>query len=153
MRAQYLIDSSVPWDFVPQTDAEVFRFAAWDGGSSRADWLLPAPGFLEELTDVPTAPTVALETYAVAPSLVKAPHEVQSAAEFLGSLDPSLPTSEKIIHSRCEDLFRGHVGTLRGEDDTPIAKISVGSETRRATLEGRGVGRRRLLIRQPCDAS
>ncbi len=27
-----LIDSSVPWDFTPQTDAEVFRFAAWDGG-------------------------------------------------------------------------------------------------------------------------
>ncbi len=68
-----LVDSSVPWDFAPQTDAEVFRFAAWDGGSSKADWLLPAPGFLEELTDVPTAPTSAIETYAVAPSLVKTP--------------------------------------------------------------------------------
>ena len=41
-----LIDSTVPWDFVPQTDAEVFRFAAWDGGSNKADWLLPAPGLL-----------------------------------------------------------------------------------------------------------
>ena len=26
----------VPWDFTPQTDAEVFRFAAWDGGASKA---------------------------------------------------------------------------------------------------------------------
>ena len=71
-----LLDSSVPWDFAPQTDAEVFRFAAWDGGTSdrgarRADWLLPAPGFLEELTDVPTAPTVSTETYAVTPALIK----------------------------------------------------------------------------------
>ena len=41
--------------------AEVFRFAAWDGGGSNADWLLPAPGFLEELTDVPTAPTLAAD--------------------------------------------------------------------------------------------
>ena len=40
-----LIDASVPWDFVPQTNAEVFRFGAWDGGGSKADWLLPAPGF------------------------------------------------------------------------------------------------------------
>ena len=31
-----LLDASVPWDFVPQTNAEVFRFAAWDGGSSKA---------------------------------------------------------------------------------------------------------------------
>src|ERR1700730_12913761 len=97
-----LIDSSVPWDFVPQTDAEVFRFAAWDGGSSKAEWLLPAPGFLEELTDVPTAPTSAIETYAVAPSLVKAPPAVQSAAQFLCGLDSSLSTTEKLIHSRCE---------------------------------------------------
>src|SRR5450631_333927 len=30
------VDASVPWNFSPQTDAEVFRFAVWDGGSSRA---------------------------------------------------------------------------------------------------------------------
>src|SRR5579872_6357165 len=52
-----ILDSSVPWNFVPQTDAEVFRFAAWNGSPTKTDWLLPAPGFLEELTDVPTAPT------------------------------------------------------------------------------------------------
>jgi len=118
-----LIDSSVPWDFARQTDAEVFRFAAWDGGSSKADWLLPAPGFLEELTDVPTAPTSAIETYAVAPSLVKAPAEVQSAAQFLSSIDPTLTTAEKIIHARCEDLFRGRIGTLIGRDRTSVAKL------------------------------
>jgi menaquinone reductase, molybdopterin-binding-like subunit len=119
-----LIDSSVPWDFTPQTDAEVFRFAAWDGGSKREDWLLPAPGFLEELTDVPTAPTLGFETYAVAPSLVRAPDEVQSAAQFLGSIEPTLATAEKTIHSRCEDLFRGRAGTLRGQEDTPVAKLA-----------------------------
>jgi anaerobic selenocysteine-containing dehydrogenase len=35
-----LIDSSVPWEFTPPAGAEVFRFAAWDGGGSNADWLL-----------------------------------------------------------------------------------------------------------------
>ena len=119
-----LIDSTVPWDFTPKTDAEVFRFAAWDGGSSKADWLWPAPGFLEELTDVATAPASAIETYAVAPSLVKAPPEVQSAAQFLGSIDPASITVEKIIHTRCDDLFRGRAGTLHGQEATPVAKFA-----------------------------
>ena len=119
-----VIDASVPWNYSPLTDAEVFRFAAWDGGSKRADWLLPAPGFLEELTDVPTAPTSAIETYAVAPSLSRATHEVQSAAQFLGSVDSTLTTTDKIIHGRCEDLFRQRAGTLRGQEDTPVVKFA-----------------------------
>ncbi|MGB8582111.1 MAG: hypothetical protein WCD47_14920 [Candidatus Sulfotelmatobacter sp.] len=119
-----LIDSTVPWDFVPETNAEVFRFAAWDGGSSTADWLLPAPGFLEELTDVPTAPTSVVETYAIAPSLVKASPELQSSSQFLGLADPNLVKVEGVIHSRCADLFRQRAGTLRGREETPIAKIA-----------------------------
>jgi hypothetical protein len=118
-----LLDASVPWNYFPQTDAEVFRFAAWDGGSSRAGWLLPAPGFLEELTDVPTAPTFGLETYAIAPALVKSQHEVQSAAQFLCGVDPTLATVEQTIHSRCNGLFRGRAGTLRGQEETPVAKL------------------------------
>ncbi len=119
-----LIDATVPWDFVPATNAEVFRFAAWDGGSGTADWLLPAPGFLEELTDVPTAPASAIATYAVAPSLLKASPEVQSAAQFLGGIDFALMTVEKVIHTRCADLFRGRAGTLHGQETTPVAKFA-----------------------------
>jgi hypothetical protein len=132
-----VIDGTVPWEFVPQTDAEVFRFAAWDGGAGKADWLLPAPGFLEELSDVPTAPTSAMETYAVAPILVKARAEVYSAAEFVGRMDAEASTGEKgvgeknivekvnvekIIHQRCEDLFVGRAGNVYGN--------SVGKESR-----------------------
>lgn len=119
-----LIDSSVPWNFVPQTDAEVFRFTAWDGGATKADWLLPAPGFLEELTDVPTAPASSVETYAVAPSLAKAPPEARSAAQFLTGFDPTLTPAEKIIHSRCEELFRRRTGIVYGQETTPMAKFA-----------------------------
>jgi hypothetical protein len=119
-----LIDATVPWDFAPRTNGEVFRFAAWDGGSCTADWLLPAPGFLEELTDVPAAPASAIATYAVAPSLLKAPPEVRSAAQFLGGIDPALMPVEKIIHARCADLFRGRAGTLQGQEATPVAKLA-----------------------------
>jgi hypothetical protein len=118
-----LIDSTVPWSFIPQTDAEIFRFAAWDGGPTKADWLLPAPGFLEELTDVPTAPTSSVETYAVAPSLVKATSEVQSAALFLANLEPTLLPTEKIIHARCEDLFRRHAGIVHGLETGSVSKF------------------------------
>jgi len=119
-----LIDATVPWDFSPPTDAEVFRFAAWDGGSSKADWLLPAPGFLEDLTDVPTAPTSAIETYAVAPGLVKAPLAAQSAAQFLGGRDSTLSATEKVIHARCEEIFRSQSGTVMGQETTSLAKFS-----------------------------
>ncbi len=119
-----LIDSTVPWDFVPRTDAEVFRFAAWDGRSSKFDWLLPAPGFLEDLTDVPTAPTSALETYAVAPAIARPPCEVRSAAQFLAGIDPTLTTTDKIIHTRCEEIFRARAGTLRGQETTPVANLA-----------------------------
>ena len=118
-----LIDSSVPWNFAPRTDAEIFRFAAWDGGSITADWLLPAPGFLEELTDVPPAPTSAVETYAVAPALSKPMSDVRSAAQFLTARDSSLTSLEKVIHARCAELLRAHNGTLYTEQLTPLEMI------------------------------
>jgi len=118
-----LIDSTVAWNYIPQTDAEIFRFAAWEGGPAKADWLLPAPGFLEELTDVPTAPTGSVETYAVAPSLAKATYEVQSAAQFLATLDPTFLSTEKIIHARCENLFRRRAGIVHGEETVPVSEF------------------------------
>ena len=121
-----LIDSSVPWNYVPQTKGEVFRFAAWDGSSSKADWLLPAPGFLEELTDVPSAPTSAVDTYAVARPMAQATCEVKSAAEFLENMDSSLTPVEQIIHQRCESIFRDGKGTLYGQQTVPVTKLASG---------------------------
>ena len=131
-----LIDASVPWDFVPQTDAEIFRFAAWDGGLGKADWLLPAPGFLEDLTDVPSTPTSAVETYAVAASVVKASPEVQSAAQFLCSLEPALMPIDKVIHGRCEEIFRGRAGILYGQETMPVAKIASVSKLEEQLAKG-----------------
>ena len=119
-----LIDSSVPWNFNPKTGGEIFRFAAWDGGGSNADWLLPAPGFLEELMDIPTAPTSSVETYAVAPALVKATTEVQSAAQFLANLDSNVPAVEKVIQARCEGLYRSRAGTLYGQEKARVADLA-----------------------------
>lgn len=131
-----LIDASVPWEFNPQTSAEVFRFAAWDGGGSREDWLLPAPGFLEDVVDVPTAPASSVETYAVAPALVKATSEVKSAAQFLGNLDSTLLTSEKIIQTRCEDLFRARVGTLHGREAIRVSEVPSVEKLREELWKG-----------------
>jgi hypothetical protein len=99
-----LIDSTVPWEFAAPQATEVFRFAAWDGGPTTADWLLPAPGFLEALTDVPSAPASAIETYAIAPSLSPPPVEVHGLAECLKQIDPKLPKVEEVIHARCREL-------------------------------------------------
>lgn len=119
-----VLDASVPWNFAPQTDAEVFRFAAWNGGPGNSDWLLPAPGFLEELTDVPTAPTEAVETYALAAAMAKPMHRVRSCAEFLADIDPGLSSPESVIRARCANLFRRRFGTLVSQSITPVAKIA-----------------------------
>jgi anaerobic selenocysteine-containing dehydrogenase len=118
-----LVDSTVPWESATQTDAEVFRFAAWDGGGEPAGWLLPAPGFLEELTDVPTPPTSARETYAVALNLLAPPTEVQGAAQFLRQIDPTLPAVDKVIHARCDRILHARQGAIYGEPPIAVAKV------------------------------
>ena len=131
-----VLDSSVPWNFEPATDAEVFRFAAWSGGPTKSDWLLPAPGFLEALSDVPSAPTSGVETYGVAPALTKATHTTQSSAEFLASFDSSLDSAEKIIHARCAELFRARRGTIQSRDAIPVTKIESGQKLEEQLTSG-----------------
>jgi len=131
-----LIDATVPWDFAPQADAEVFRFAAWNGGGSRAHWLLPAPGFLEELTDVPTAPGSAVDTYAIAANLSTPPADVRSPAGFLAQVDSALPSVEDIIHARCRELFRTHTGALQGEETVPVSRFAAPERLEEALRTG-----------------
>jgi hypothetical protein len=93
-----IADASVPSDWTREAAVECFRFAAWNGLA--ADWLLPAPAFLEELTDVPAAPTSALATYSIAPALMAAPAGVKSMAQFLAEVDDSIGTVESEIAAR-----------------------------------------------------
>jgi len=119
-----LLDSTVPWEYRPQGSMEVFRFAAWDGGGNSADWLLPAPGFLEEPTDLPTPPTSAVATYAIAPNILTAPFPVKTAAEFLLQIDSTLPTLDQTVHARCEEIFRMRRGTIHADKRTPVTSLA-----------------------------
>lgn len=131
-----LLDSSVPWDFVPKTDAEIFRFAAWNGGGNKADWLLPAPGFLEELTDVPTPPGSAVESYTIAPSLTKPGFETRSAAQLLASVDRTLDTTQAVIHQRCAEIFRSRKGSLNRAEAIPVSRVTSVEEFEKQLGEG-----------------
>ena len=118
-----VLDASVPWEFMPRTNAEVFRFAAWDGGGNTADWLLPSPGFLEEFTDVPTAPTAARENYGIAINLVPQPEGTRTSGQLLATIDSSLPTVEKTITSRCEQIFHSKHGAVYGDTVQAVAQM------------------------------
>ena len=131
-----LLDATVPWDFVPRTNAEVFRFAAWDGGGQEADWLLPCPGFLEETTDVPTAPTLAVETYSVAVKLTSPPEVARSVVQFLAKIDSTLPDPEKLIHARCEEIFKGKRGTVYGDHRTATGKFDSAAKLEEQLRKG-----------------
>jgi len=134
-----LVDSMVPWDAEPPTDAEMFRFAAWDGGGSRAEWLLPAPGFLEELTDAPTAPAAAFDTYAIVPALLPPPEGISAAAAFLAQADASAGTVEDALRARCEDLFTARWGSLRRPEENlavPLAGLESAAKLQAELLAG-----------------
>jgi len=130
-----LIDATAPWDFEPQCEAEVFRLAAWDGGS-RADWLLPAPGFLEEPTDIPTSSGAARETYALAQAMVAPVTEVRSAAQFLARVDANLPAVEEVIRGRCRELFQARHGNLHRERVTPVSSLASAKEVEEELRKG-----------------
>ncbi|HUN63427.1 MAG TPA: molybdopterin-dependent oxidoreductase [Candidatus Sulfotelmatobacter sp.] len=131
-----LLDASVPWDLIPPTQGEVFRFAAWDGGGSKADWLLPSPGFLEELTDIPTAPTSATETYTIATNLLAQPQETQTAAQFLRKIDASLADVDKSIHARCEQIFQVKLGTIYAGQTKPVSQFESAAKMEEQLRKG-----------------
>jgi hypothetical protein len=131
-----LIDATVPWHVAPRVDGEVFRFAAWDGGGSTADWLLPAPGFLEELTDAPTAPGSAVETYAIAARLVAPPDGVHSAAGFLAMVDASTGSVESAIGARCEEIVGSGKGLLCGNERVPVDGVESAAKLQQELLNG-----------------
>jgi len=118
-----LIDSTVPWGYLPPSGAEVFRFAAWDGGGHRAEWLLPAPGFLEETDDIPTPPTSSVALYGIAPNLLTSQFQVRTAAEFLLQIDPTLPSIAQIIHGRCEEIFHARRGSVYAQKALPVTSF------------------------------
>jgi hypothetical protein len=131
-----LVDSIVPWETVAPSGSEVFRFVAWDGGGNRADWLLPAPGFLEESTDLTTPPTSAVAIYGFTPSLLTPPLPVKTAAEFLQQIDSSLPTVDQTIHTRCEGIFRARRGTVHAEKQSPVASLESAAKLEEALRAG-----------------
>jgi hypothetical protein len=72
---------------------------------------------------VPTPPTSALSTYAIALNLTKPAAEVRNAAQFLSQIDPTLHAVEIVIHVRCQELFRARRGTLYGERPLALTKV------------------------------
>ena len=130
-----LVDATVPDEALPKLNAEVFRFAAWQGGET-ADWLLPAPGFLESLTDVPTAPGGAFETYAGAARGVAPTPGTRDAASFLASLDATAGSVEDGIKARCARIFQAREGELRGGEATPLSALESAEALHKELMAG-----------------
>ena len=128
-----VIDATVPWDFEATPGAEVFRFTAWDGGGVAPDWLLPAPGFLEELTEHPASPVTAFASYALSPELMAPPQGATSAAAFVGG------SVTDAIRGRCEDLFRAKAGSLHrpgGSEPVQVGAIESAAKLQEELLAG-----------------
>lgn len=130
-----LVDASVPSEAIPNWNAEIFRFAAWQG-DEKTDWLLPAPGFLEGLTDVPSAPGAAVETYAIAAPLVTPTPGTRDAAAFLAGIDASAGSLDNAITARCHDIFQAREGELRKIETTPLANVESAEALHKELMAG-----------------
>jgi hypothetical protein len=130
-----LVDATVPSEAVPNLNAEVFRFAAWQG-DEKVDWMLPAPGFLEGLTDVPTAPGAAVETYAIAAPLVAPSPGTRDAALFLTGLDGAAGSVDDAIKARCQEIFRAREGELCKTEVAPLVRVESAAALHKELLAG-----------------
>jgi anaerobic selenocysteine-containing dehydrogenase len=130
-----LVDASVPSEALPKLNAEIFRFAAWQG-DEQVDWLLPAPGFLEGLSDVPTAPGAAIETYAIAAPLVAPSPGTRDAAAFLSAIDAASGSVDDIIKARCQEIFQAREGDLRKLETTPLASVESAEALHKELMAG-----------------
>ena len=128
-----VVDATVPWDFEATPGAEVFRFTAWDGGGVIPDWLLPSPGFLEELTEHPASPGSTVASYALSPELMTPPPGASSAAAFLGG------SAADAIRGRCEELHRAKAGSLHrrgGSEPVQVAAMESAAKLQEELLSG-----------------
>jgi len=42
----------------------------------------------------------------------------------VASFDATVPSADKIIRARCEEIFRGRAGTSHGRESTPVTQLA-----------------------------
>ena len=143
-----LIDGSVPWDFAPQTEAEVFRFAAWDGGRDQSRLVAACsglPGRIDRCSDCSYVISRNLRGGYQSGEGAHRVHECGAVLECRGfHFDASRQNYSLALRRSVPQTFRN---VVRARRDTCRTNC-IGTKTGRAILEGGGLGRGGITSRQ-----
>jgi hypothetical protein len=72
----------------------------------------------------------------VAQNLVATPPGVQTAAQFLRTIDATMPAVEKVISARCQEILRAQKGTVYGEHPVAVAKVDTAQHLEEQLRQG-----------------
>ncbi len=124
---------ALPWSLVEKkltgADALVVSFAAYRAGyAEHADYLIPAPMYLESAQDVPAPDDAEVASFSLSPALLTPPAGVVEPVEFLGRVLAKPVKLADEIQSRVQAVYAGKTGRLFSySDEKSVALTEVAS--------------------------
>jgi len=121
-------ESTLPWDAVrPKLAprATVVALTPWvDGYARHADYVVPAPLYLESLDEAPTPAGAAAAAFSLSPPLVPAPSGVLAPADFILKLAGETASYADILKQRVAALKKENRGAVFAYADGKVARVS-----------------------------
>ncbi len=135
---------ALPWRLVEQKLASgkalVVSLAAYRAGyAGHADYLIPAPMYLESLQDVPAPADAAEASFSLSTALVAPPQGVVEPVEFVGRVTGNAGTLSDWIKRRAAAVYRtgrGTVTTYTTGKVEPLAEVGSAEKFWNALTEG-----------------
>jgi len=120
---------SLPWDLlrrklVPQNPVVVALTPWLDGCARHADFVIPAPMYLESLDEAPTPGGSTVAGFSLSPALLTAPPKLTPPAEFVLRLSHDSATYPDILKQRVAAIQKDGRGTLFTYADAKTTRIS-----------------------------
>jgi anaerobic selenocysteine-containing dehydrogenase len=144
IRVLLLEESSLPWTLVQRKlvsqNAVVVALTPWlDGCARHADYVIPAPLYLESLDEAPTPAGSTVAGFSLSPALVAAPAKVMQPAEFILRLGHDSASYPDVLKQRVAELKkdnRGTVFTYADSKSTRVHDIATAADLWKTMLAG-----------------
>ena len=122
----------IPWDLLRRKlvaqDALVVALTPWlDGCARHADYVIPAPVYLESLDEAPTPDGAPVASFSLSPALVAAPPNLISPTDFVLRLMRDTATYSDVLKQRVAAIKKDNQGVIFSYSDsksTPVREIS-----------------------------
>ncbi|HLY16352.1 MAG TPA: hypothetical protein VKR61_03975 [Bryobacteraceae bacterium] len=136
-------NDSLPWDVVARKLAQnpmVVALTPWlDGCAQHADYVIPAPVYLESLDEAPTPEGCTVAGFSLSPALLPTPPKLMAPAEFILRLAHDPSAYSEILKQRVAAIkkeARGTIFTYADAKSTRVADFASADDLWKAMLGG-----------------